>query len=219
MDVPGQKTIKETFRRHYRATKKATDAWNLTLDELAGALGDSKRSIAIRKAVWEGIREIMDEVLLEEGDPRTLAHHAAMESLKADKVAEACRKDAQDAEDSIKAELKKTLDLRPLSPMDWRPRGRTVADPEEKLERAYEREMERRGDNLTLYLMFDDKGGFEGWKIQYSESFGGHSGPYADVLISTETDYGDISNAIAEALSNIDWAQVEKDLEAEDGNE
>lgn len=214
MRIPSLHEIKETYRRYFRLTRKWTDAWNLTLEEMAGPFGIEENQ-DVRQAVVDGLKKISDQVDLEEGDPWALAVHAAVKALRNGKVAEAAREDARKAEESIKAEIKKNLKIKPKGPKDWRPRG--FINEEIQLERAYEKEMERQQSHLTLFIMFDRKGGLRGWQIKYSDDWSRGDGPLAQVDVSTHTDYDDIERAIGDALSEVDWDQVREELESGEG--
>jgi hypothetical protein len=56
-----ERTISEAFRRHYKATGSKTDAWNMTLDEVAGpAPSDNRLAVAnILRVVSERIASSM----------------------------------------------------------------------------------------------------------------------------------------------------------------
>lgn len=185
-----EKEIRETFRKHFAETKQSAEAHNRTVDELAGKFHPDMPEAAVeeRRRVSELLWGITDEIELEMGDPFQVAVHEAVESLKRDDVAAKAR----DYWKEILAEATKI----PKGPKEWTPRREELEEEAaEGIEGPY------------LYVLFDDRGGLEGWTIDFPDYFRGHGGPVAAVPVSASVDYGDIESEIAETLSqaDIDW--------------
>lgn len=71
--------VADTFRENYRTTREWTSAWNATLDKLA-ATNDERR------VVGDVLKSVVDQILLEEGDPMTVFVNNVLEYLRSEKI-------------------------------------------------------------------------------------------------------------------------------------
>jgi len=214
MRAPTIEQVKEAYRRHYNSTKDTTEAWNRTLNELAGPFDPnaSEEWQDIRKKIGDFLRDISRDLNYELGDPYEVAVHTAIEQLKQSRVAEIASDEYKKAVKDIKAGINTG---KRKGPKEWRPRVREE-ELEEAAEKEFEEEMEGR-DFPTLFIMFDDKGGLEGWQIEWPDYWHGHGGPTAQVFLSEDLDYSDVRRAISEAFESIDWDEIQGEMEKEEG--
>jgi hypothetical protein len=109
-----------------------------------------------------------------------------MATLRADNLVDSIAKSWKDYSDVVKEEARK-----------HKKKG-------EKLAHAIERMMEDDPCDMYCYIMFSDEGDLEGWTIDGSQYWQGHSGPSSAISISPGTTYEDIEreigNDLAEAL-------------------
>jgi hypothetical protein len=109
-----------------------------------------------------------------------------MSSLRADNVVGSIAKAWNDYSDVVKEEARK-----------HKKKGEKLAD-------AIERITELEPCDIYCYIMFGDNGDLEGWTIDGSQYWQGHSGPSSAISISPGTTYEDIEqeigNDLAEAL-------------------
>lgn len=211
--------VKAAYRRHYEATRNTTEAWNRTLNEIAGKY-DSEASDE-----RHGLRHRVAEILMKEnrqlnyelGDSYEVAIQSAINDLKRDNVAENVRKQYADSVEEAKSEIRKKKKLNiPKGPKEWSPRREAR---EEEVERIFEKDREMDGgDSMTLYITFDRKGGLEGWTVDFPSYWPGHSGPVAQISVHEDLDYDDIRQGISEAFEGLDWEEIEEELEREEGS-
>lgn len=207
--------VKAAYRRHSETTKNSIDAWNLTLDEVGGPYDPdaSDEAQELRSKVTGILRSESRKLDAELGNPFAMAVEAAMRDLRREKAVEEVRADRRRWDEDRREEIRKEkkLDV-PKGPKEWSPRKERR---EEEVERIIEREREQDPDESMLYIMFDDKGALEGWTIDYPSYWQGHGGPTAYVPASESIDYDEIRSAIEEALGELDWKEIEKELEEE----
>lgn len=214
MRSPTIERVKEAYRRHYLSTKSTTEAWNRTLEELAGPFNPdaSDESIAFRKKVGDLLMKLSHELNYELGDPYEVAVHEAVEALRRDRVAEIAAEEYKKALEDIKSGVREKKGLnQPKGPKEWRPKIKAER-MEEEAEEAIEEEMENR-EFPTLFITFYDKGGLEGWQIEWPDYWHGHGGPTAQVFLHEKLDYDDIRRGISEAFESVDWDDVKKELD------
>jgi len=211
---PTVEQVKEAYRRHYQSTKDTTSAWNNTLEELAGPYDPdaSDEAHAIRMKISGLLMKLSHELNYELGDPYEVAVHTAVEALRQDRVAEIASEEFSKVVGGIKARIREEKGGLPRKgPKEWSPRRKSAEQVEGEVEEAFERETEGH-DFPTLFIMFDDKGGLEGWTIEYPDYWRGHGGYTAEVFLSEKVDYDDIRRGISEAFESIDWDEVKEKL-------
>jgi hypothetical protein len=210
---PTVEQVKEAYRRHYQSTKDTTSAWNNTLEELAGPYDPdaSDEAHAIRMKISGLLMKLSHELNYELGDPYEVAVHTAVEALRQDRVAEIASEEFSKVVGGIKARIREERAVF-RGPKEWSPRRKSAEQVEGEVEEAFERETEGH-DFPALFIMFDDKGGLEGWQIEWPDYWRGHSGPTAQVFMNENVDYDDIRHAISEAFESIDWDEVQKELD------
>lgn len=212
--------VKAVFRRHYADTKHDTEAWNRTLDEIAPFSADSsEEDQELRHQAGKILQKEIVQLLYEAGDPHEVAARTAMEDLKRDRVAEIVSKKYRKITQELKDDIRKTATKRniPAGPKEWAPkkqRSLSEGEIELELERIQENSS---GEDLTLYILFDEKGGLQGWKTDYPTYWPGHSGPTAVIAVSETLDYDDIRASINEAFAELDWDAISEELEEGDG--
>lgn len=208
--------VKAAYRRHFGKSKDSSAAWNLTLDEVSGPYNPdaSDEWQELRSKVVNILRGESRKLDAELGDPFAMAVEAALRDLREDRAAEEVRAEWRRVDEERRKTIRKEkkLDI-PKGPKEWTPRKEKR---EEEVERLIERQRENDPDDMTLYITFDDKGALREWKIDYPSYWSGHGGgPTAYVLASGSLDYGEIRSAIEEALGELDWDEIERELEEE----
>jgi hypothetical protein len=182
--------VEAVYRRYYRKTKDSADAWNQTLDELGGTYSRdmSEAEDQRRRAVADMIRKVQDKVLLEEGDPLSVAVNDAMKALIADNVVKVMKDQWREIEAEAKIEAKRS--------------GKSLDRVLEQIEGPY------------LYVLFNDDGSFDGWTIDMPDYWQGHGGPVAAVSVSGGVTYEDIDREIGDTLADaVDWESQEEEEE------
>lgn len=214
-----EKRVKAAYRRHFEDTRKSSDAWNRTLADVVGNYDPDapEEQHRLQETVVQILRKITREVEVDAGDPFALAVEAALRDLRGDKAAEEVQADWRRYDKDRRERIRDEKKLRvPEGPKEWTP---NKDRKEKELERAVERERENDPDDSTLYIMFNQKGALQGWKIDYPSYWPGHSGPVATVSASDTIDYDEIRDAIEEALHYLDWEGIEEKLEQEEGED
>lgn len=216
MAAPTLTKVRETYRKHFKALKDSSSAWNATLEEIAGPYDRNTADEVndLRKKVAKYLYKIQREVDLEEGDPYEMAIHAAIEALKKDRVETAARDAYRSAMEEIKADIRKNNPHQRTGPKEWSPKRKGMT--EEQVEGALDDALQVRDFNLSLFITFDDYGGLKGWTIEHPDYWHGHAGAVAQVFISDRTDYAEIRTAIAEAFQDINWDGMREELEPEE---
>lgn len=212
-----EKRVKAAYRRHYEGTKDATEAWNKTLEEISPLDRDaSEEEQDLRHRVGKILMKESRELDYELGDPYEVAIRTAIDDLKQDRVAEILGEEYRKTIEERKSEIrKKTKSAIPKGPKEWSPNKQRPLS-EQEVESELERENENTsGEDLTLYVMFDEKGGLEGWKTDYPSYWPGHSGPTAQISVHENLDYDEIRTGISEAFEQLDWEEIEEELERE----
>ncbi len=214
-----KKRVKAAYRRYFEDTRDLAIAWNRTLNDIAGNYDPeaTAEQHELREKVVRILMKERQEIEADLGDPFTLAVQTAIRDLRRDKAAEEVQAEYKRIENDRREEVRrrKGLNVR-KGPKEWTPNQERR---EEELERTLEREREMDPDDMTLYVMFDDKGGLEGWKIDYPSYWQGHSGPTAAILAHENLDYDEIRSAIEDALGELDWDEIEEELgEGEDAS-
>lgn len=212
MAAPTLTQVRETYRKHFKALKDSSSTWNATLNELVGPYDrNNADEVNLREKVMKHLYKVQRQVDLEEGDPYETAIHTAIEALKKDRVESAALAAYVSATEEIKADIRKKGPKVRKGPKEWSPRKRGMS--EEEVEEALEEELYKGGFDLSLFIMFDDKGGLQDWTIEHPDYWRGHDGPVAQVPISAGIDYAEVRTAISEAFQSIDWDEVQKEFE------
>lgn len=176
------KRVEEVYRKHYRETGDDIQAWNRTLDDLSPLIRQAGPLLPSTE-VGRILRKVQEKVLLEEGDPFTVAVETAMQALRRDNAVAAC-KAAVDEMMEVNREY-----MKPGEWKAWKEQG----DWPEWLE-----------EGPMLYVEFGDDGSYEGWTLDHPQYYQGHGGPVA--AISCPTSWEDIRSEVGETLSQADIA-------------
>lgn len=205
--TPTDREIDEAYRRNYERLRDTVDAWNATLDEVAGPFDPEAPEERNRKRgeVADRLRKIQRKLDLELGDLCEVAIDGIMKSLRGDRVVSAVKSEWRNFEREMRAQF----EGRPGgAPEEWSPKVRV--DPGRRRARTFEDFMEG-VESPYLYVMFDEQGRLDGWEIEAADYFRGHGGPVASVPVHETVDYGDIEGEIRETLgqADIQWGAEE----------
>lgn len=195
MDLPSRERVKEIYREKFlslpsRGEKRITHAYHLTLAQFMPMVADKLAPM---------VREISQEVPLEEKDPFALAVNAALQEITRERLVEMARDSWNEAAENIYRQYKS-------SPKDWSPVRKGF-----RREKEYKEALEK--IPLFLILRFDEWGGYRGWIVSGTIPFDRDGLTYVGVGITREISLDDIRVIIEADLNDtVDWYKVEREL-------
>ncbi len=195
MDLPSRERVKEVYREKFRSLssrgeKRITNAYHMTLSEFMPRVADK---------IAPTIREIAQEVPLEEKDPFALAVNAALQEITRERLVEMARDSWNEAAENLYRQFKS-------SPKDWSPVRKHFRREEE-----YKEALEK--IQLYLILRFDERGGYRGWMVSGTTPFNHDDLIYIGVPIVREISLDDIRITMESELNDaVDWYKVEEEL-------